>query len=248
MSTKLMIADKITGSRISKLEANLHEMVKVLNVTRIQLSLTMEKNDKLQERLEETCRLYENTLKREYELSTRLAEIEKAEPVAWQLKHPEVNYGKWYEVEMDRYDAAEGKDGFERRRLYAHPVAAPAPYDQQALELCEVCGWKAVIPGEPCLVCERNEKVAAPALEKCWCDEKGIGEPGVTCGDCPRDYGRAVAAPALTEKQEPYAWRNPMNGVVISNDRKKQIGVGRGYPNFSEPLFVAGTAVRGGAK
>jgi len=34
-----------------------------------------------------------------------------------------------------------------------------AAYDQQALELCEVCGWKAIIPGEPCLVCERNARM-----------------------------------------------------------------------------------------
>lgn len=24
--------------------------------------------------------------------------------------------------------------------------------------------------------------------EKCWCDENNIGVPGVSCGDCPRDY------------------------------------------------------------
>lgn len=32
-------------------------------------------------------------------------------------------------------------------------------------------------------------------------DERGIGEPGVTCGDCPRDYGHRVAAhPAPVER------------------------------------------------
>lgn len=25
---------------------------------------------------------------------------------------------------------------------------------------------------------------------QCWCDKNGIGEPGVTCGDCPRDYNK----------------------------------------------------------
>jgi len=39
--------------------------------------------------------------------------------------------------------------------------AGAPPYDQQALELCEECGWKAVIPGEQCLVCERNAKLLA---------------------------------------------------------------------------------------
>lgn len=29
------------------------------------------------------------------------------------------------------------------------------PYDQTSLELCEVCGWKTLIPGDCCLNCER---------------------------------------------------------------------------------------------
>ena len=33
-------------------------------------------------------------------------------------------------------------------------------YDQQAMELCEVCGWKAKMDGEPCLVCQ------APQINK----------------------------------------------------------------------------------
>lgn len=45
---------------------------------------------------------------------------------------------------------------------------------------------------------------------------------------------------AVYEKpRAPYAWRNPQNGVVISNDKKKQTPcVGAGYPNFSEPLYT----------
>lgn len=30
---------------------------------------------------------------------------------------------------------------------------------------------------------------AAPEPETCFCDEKGIGDPEKSCGDCPRDYG-----------------------------------------------------------
>jgi uncharacterized UPF0160 family protein len=37
-------------------------------------------------------------------------------------------------------------------------LAQPEQYDQTALELCEKCGWKAVIPNEGCLVCARNEQ------------------------------------------------------------------------------------------
>jgi hypothetical protein len=33
-------------------------------------------------------------------------------------------------------------------------------YDQTSLELCEKCGWKALIPGDGCLVCARQKPVA----------------------------------------------------------------------------------------
>lgn len=36
----------------------------------------------------------------------------------------------------------------------ADMLEADGKYDQQAMELCEVCGWKAKMDGEPCLVCE----------------------------------------------------------------------------------------------
>lgn len=32
-------------------------------------------------------------------------------------------------------------------------------------------------------------------------------------------------------------WRNPLNGVVISDHRKKSISIGNHYPNFSEPVY-----------
>lgn len=40
----------------------------------------------------------------------------------------------------------------------------PEPYDQCTLDLCPVCCWKTVIPGEPCLMCERNERMCEPAV------------------------------------------------------------------------------------
>ena len=45
----------------------------------------------------------------------------------------------------------------------AQPAASPAPYDQTALELCEVCGWKTLIPGDVCLNCEHEKRAASPA-------------------------------------------------------------------------------------
>jgi len=44
------------------------------------------------------------------------------------------------------------------------PAAQPAqePYDQTALELCEVCGWKTLIPDDGCLNCERVQPAQEP--------------------------------------------------------------------------------------
>jgi hypothetical protein len=57
---------------------------------------------------------------------------------------------------------ADSRDGM---YTYAKEIAAlraalaePEPYDQTALELCEVCGWKTLIPTEGCLNCERQPK------------------------------------------------------------------------------------------
>ena len=80
-------------------------------------------------------------------------------------------------------------------------IAQPAPYDQASLELCPVCCWKTVVPGEPCLMCERNAKMLQPESEPCHCDAMGIGEPGVTCGDCPRDYKVQPDYVPLTDRQ-----------------------------------------------
>lgn len=50
--------------------------------------------------------------------------------------------------------------------MYPHKVASDAAavlraaiehYDQTSLELCEKCGWKAIIPSEGCLVCARQK-------------------------------------------------------------------------------------------
>lgn len=50
-------------------------------------------------------------------------------------------------------------------------LAKPAHYDQTALELCDKCGWKTLIPGEGCLNCERSTQPAwhdAPNAPGLW--------------------------------------------------------------------------------
>jgi len=42
------------------------------------------------------------------------------------------------------------------------PQPAQEPYDQTALELCGVCGWKTLIPDDGCLNCERAQPAQEP--------------------------------------------------------------------------------------
>ena len=55
------------------------------------------------------------------------------------------------------------KDGIDQGNLcdvhywQAKALAQPEPYDQTALELCNVCGWKTLIPDDACLNCERAQ-------------------------------------------------------------------------------------------
>lgn len=51
-----------------------------------------------------------------------------------------------------------------RAKDHRNDCARKAPYDQTALELCETCGWKTLIPGEGCLNCERK------AVQPAWHD------------------------------------------------------------------------------
>jgi hypothetical protein len=69
------------------------------------------------------------------------------EPVAWAMRRPD---GLILDVICpEEHEAYEGEYTIP---LYAHP------YDQTALELCDTCGWKTLIPGEGCLNCERQPK------------------------------------------------------------------------------------------
>ena len=68
----------------------------------------------------------------------------------------------------------------------------------------------------------------------------------------PMQFARAIIAATVAKlaqgvSVEPVirGWMNPANGVVIDPQRKKQIGVGDGYPNFSVPLYdESGTVTR----
>ena len=48
--------------------------------------------------------------------------------------------------------------------------ALAQPYDQTALELCNVCGWKTLIPDDACLNCERAQPEQEPVA---WMNDTG---------------------------------------------------------------------------
>jgi hypothetical protein len=100
-------------------------------------------------------------------------------------------------------------------------LAEPEPYDQQALELCEACGWKTLIPTEGCLNCERQPK-AEHRPPNC-------GTGFCSCIECP------YVQPA---EQEPVAWYgvSPMFGTVTFDSYQAALDGGFDNPL---PLYAA---------
>ncbi len=66
----------------------------------------------------------------------------------------------------------------------AQRKAAERARDQSA-GIAEVRGIKAPIALHPAIKQAAREVIAN---EPCFCDRQQIGVPGVSCGDCPRDY------------------------------------------------------------
>ena len=113
-----------------------------------------------------------------------IAELRKAiageqaqavEPVAWLVRWPVATHERrdinpWVALTIAEYRSNPSR---EERPLYTHSAPPPAkaqqvsaPYDQQALELCNECGWKAIMPGEPCFVCNMKteaQQIAVPS-------------------------------------------------------------------------------------
>lgn len=82
---------------------------------------------------------------------------------------------------------------------------------QQALELAMRCPWS---EERAKLADTLRSALAAPLPEPCYCDRMGIGVPGVSCGDCPRDYKPAPAAPRPDEFTCPYCFDQGAAPVV----------------------------------
>ena len=86
-------------------------------------------------------------------------------------------------------------------------IDEPEPYDQQALELCDKCGWKAIVPGEPCLMCERNARMLAPEPEPSRWHESTAELAAI--------YGEMCAIRATESKQTPLTQQQEARLVAL---------------------------------
>ena len=81
----------------------------------------------------------------------------------------------WYSAREDEFMTDKIRKEHERLNSYipingkfdlalytAPPLPVQEPYDQTALELCNVCGWKTLIPDDGCLNCEREQPAQEP--------------------------------------------------------------------------------------
>ena len=76
-------------------------------------------------------------------LRAAIEQAEKQEPFGY------FQYAPHFDAWVQNRDSNEGV------AFYTAP--RQEPYDQTALELCEECGWRAMIPGDGCLVCARQK-------------------------------------------------------------------------------------------
>jgi hypothetical protein len=77
------------------------------------------------------------------------------------------------------------------------------------------------------------EADGAARAEPCWCDKQGIGEPGVSCGDCPtRDYKR-TAGVNVGPAPQPAAWLTQSGNPVRADEHDASTAAVYGW----KPLY-----------
>ena len=67
-------------------------------------------------------------------------------------------------------------------------------FESAKQKLGELIAWHVAAAIDPSVNGGLSLQPAVPQ-EQCWCDENNIGEPGVSCGDCPRDYAKTAPQP-----------------------------------------------------
>ena len=83
-------------------------------------------------------------------------------------------------------------------------------YEIARRKLGELIAWHVAVATDPAVNGGLSLQPAVPQ-ETCRCDENNIGEPGMSCGDCPRDY-------AKTAPQEPVAWDTVYKAVSAATE------------------------------
>jgi len=183
-------------------------------------------------------------------LRAAIEQVEK--PVAWMYDFMSDNRDEVIRDWMTQdYADIKRENGFNVRPLYTGPhqeqplkinpadchirvgevsepisVGGKEPYDQTALELCEKCGWKAIIPGDGCLVCARQKaKPAAWVYPEFWDHLKQVN-----CGTAYRLPGDGMQ-PLYTvpTAPKPLRWVDTIipGDRVIDNDDKTQARVSK---------------------
>lgn len=114
------------------------------------------------------------------------------------------------------------------------------PYDQQALELCETCGWKTLIPGDGCLNCLRavTQEPVAWAVQACsrmWVGEFAEHDAkaeAIRCG------GTCYAYPIYREPQPIKAKLSDIELNVMWREARKYAN-----PTIGDAHFRYGRAI-----
>jgi hypothetical protein len=146
--------------------------------------------------------------------------------------------------------------------LDALSAAAQPAYDQTALELCSVCGWKTLIPGEGCLNCMRNAQPACgdlddtdplSALDECAriLESRRLMVDGVRCEVAAKNARAAMRRLASASQEQakpnvqskPVAWMMPWpnHSPSFTIDKSDYVSWVFGkavYPDELTPLYT----------
>jgi hypothetical protein len=117
-------------------------------------------------------------------------------------------------------------------------AALKPQYDQQALELCDVCGWKAVIPDDGCLNCQR-EAALKPGEPVAWVATSkyvvgGVAEVHLSLNKPQGDWF-ASAMPLFAAPPR----REPLTKDEITTLWNQTFGTSKGFVPFARAIEAA---------
>lgn len=108
----------------------------------------------------------------------------------WELMDTEAIPPKTFGIAMPEYEAklaAAAMNGAMDQTMRIVELAMQKDQLRQALKMAAAAWGQAEFPAAAIEVVLRQ-------AEPCYCDRNGLGVPGATCGDCPRDYNPTAQA------------------------------------------------------